>query len=210
MRALQRLPDETVIDGEIVALDESGRPSFNLLQNVGSSKTTLVYYVFDVLVLAGKDVMAERLSTRRGMLQSQVLPRLGEPVRESPQLDASLPELLRAVKAHGFEGIVAKRLDSRYEPGQRSGAWRKMRISQGREFVIGGYTPSPRNFDALIFGYYQRDKLIYAARPATGSRQPRGRNCIAGCIRWKSRNAPSQICRRLMAAGGGRASPQRR
>ncbi len=73
-----------------------------------------------------------------------------------------------AVKAHGFEGIVAKRLDSRYEPGQRSGAWRKMRINQGQDFVFGGYTPSGRNFDALIFGYYEGDKLLYAARTRNG------------------------------------------
>lgn len=137
-KALGTLPDETVIDGEVVALDESGRPSFNLLQNVGPSKATVVYYVFDVLVLAGRNVMAEPLSTRRRILQSQVLPRLREPVRESPQLEASLAELVKAVRAHGFEGIVAKRLDSLYEPGQRIGAWRKMRISRGQEFVIGG------------------------------------------------------------------------
>jgi ATP dependent DNA ligase domain len=165
-RALGTLPDETVIDGEIVALDESGRPSFNALQNVGSSKTTLVYYVFDVLVLAGKNVMTEELSTRRQILQSQVLPKLNEPVRESPQLNASLPDLVKAVRTHGFEGIVAKRLDSRYEPGQRSGAWRKMRVNQGQEFVIGGYTPGPRNFDA--FGYYESGKLLYAARTGNG------------------------------------------
>jgi len=168
VRALAALPEETVIDGEIVALDESGLPSFNLLQNVGPSNAMVVYYIFDVLVLAGRDVMAEELSTRRQILQSQVLPKLGEPVRESPQLDASLPDLMRAVKAHGFEGIVAKRLESQYEPGQRSGAWRKMRINQGQEFVIGGYTRGPRNFDALIFGYYEGGKLLYAARTRNG------------------------------------------
>jgi DNA ligase D-like protein (predicted ligase) len=168
VRALQRLPDETVIDGEMVALDETGRPSFNALQNVGSSKVTLVYYVFDVLVLAGKSVMAEGLSMRRQILQNQVLPKLNEPVRESPQLNASLPDLVKAVRAHGFEGIVAKRLDSRYEPGQRSGAWRKMRVNRGQEFVIGGYTPGPRNFDALIFGYYEGGRLLYAARTRNG------------------------------------------
>ena len=65
MRALGALPDETVIDGEIVALDETGRPSFNALQNLGSSKATLVYYVFDVPVVAGRDVMREPLSARR-------------------------------------------------------------------------------------------------------------------------------------------------
>ena len=166
--ALQRLPDETVIDGEIVALDESGRPSFNLLQNVGPSKATVVYYIFDVLVLSRQSLMAEPMSKRREILQAQVLPKLGEPVRESPQLNASLPDLVKAVRAHGFEGIVAKRLDSRYEPGQRSGAWRKMRLNQGQEFVIGGYTLGPRNFDALIFGYCEGDKLLYAARTRNG------------------------------------------
>ena len=167
-KALAALTDETVIDGEIVALDSTGRPPFNLLQNLGSAKANLVYYVFDLLVIAGKDVMHEPLSTRREVLQAQVLPMLHEPVRESAQLNASLPELIKAVKAHGFEGIVAKRLDSPYEPGQRSGAWRKMRVNQGQEFVIGGYTPSPRNFDALIVGYYQHGKLMYAARTRSG------------------------------------------
>jgi ATP-dependent DNA ligase len=110
------MPDETVIDGEIVALDESGRPSFNTLQNYGSSQTPILYYVFDVLVLAGKDVMAEPLARRRELLQSRVLSRLHEPIRESPVLEASLPDLIHSVNAQGLEGIVAKRVDSRYEP----------------------------------------------------------------------------------------------
>jgi bifunctional non-homologous end joining protein LigD len=168
VRALAALPDETVIDGEVVALDATGRPSFNALQNAGSSKLIVVYYVFDVLILAGHSVMPEPLSERRDLLRRQVLPKLGEPIRESEQLNASLPNLIRAVRSHGLEGIVAKRLDSRYEPGQRSGAWRKMRINRGQEFVIGGYTPSGRNFDALIFGYYEGDKLLYAARTRNG------------------------------------------
>jgi bifunctional non-homologous end joining protein LigD len=160
VRALAALPDETLIDGEVVALDSAGRPSFNALQNVGSSKVALVYYVFDVLILAGRDVMAEPLSKRRDLLQRRVLPKLSEPIRVSSQLTASLSELTKAVRAHGFEGIVARRQDSRYEPGQRSGAWLKMRVNQGQEFVIGGYTPGTGSFDALIFGYYQGDKLL--------------------------------------------------
>jgi bifunctional non-homologous end joining protein LigD len=167
-KALASLPDETVIDGEVVALDASGRPSFNLLQNVGSSKANLVYYVFDILVLEGKDVMQEPLSVSHDMLRERVLKGLKEPVRESPQLSASLPELVKAVRAHGFEGIVAKRLDGRYEPGQRSGAWLKMRVNQGQEFVIGGYTPGAGSFDALIFGYYEGSNLLYAARTRNG------------------------------------------
>jgi bifunctional non-homologous end joining protein LigD len=83
-------------------------------------------------------------------------------------LDASLPDLIQAVKAQGLEGLVAKRRDSRYEPGQRSGVWQKMRVNQTQEFVIGGYTIGDRTFDALIFGYYDGPRLIYAARTRNG------------------------------------------
>jgi DNA ligase D-like protein (predicted ligase) len=169
VKSLSALPDETVIDGEVVALDASGRPSFNALQNHSSSTTPIVYYVFDVLVIAGRDVMAEPLKRRRELLQTRVLSRLREPIRESPVLAASLPDLIRSVKAQGLEGLVAKLIDSWYEPGQRSGAWQKMRVNQGQEFVIGGYTPAGRNFDAIIFGYYDAEgQLIYAARTRNG------------------------------------------
>src|SRR4029077_16914069 len=77
-------------------------------------------------------------------------------------------DLIRSVKAQGLEGLVAKRRDSRYEPGQRTGAWQKMRVNLGQEFVIPGYPPSPKNFDALIFGYYDGDRLIYVARTRNG------------------------------------------
>src|ERR1700733_9636324 len=79
-----------------------------------------------------------------------------------------MKDLIAAVKAQGFEGLVAKRRNSKYEPGQRSGAWRKMRVNQGQELVIAGYTPSDRNFDALVIGYYADGKVMYAARPRNG------------------------------------------
>ena len=168
VKALAKLPDETVIDGEVVALDENGKPSFNTLQTFGSAGAPLHFYVFDVLILAGRDVMGEPFTKRRELLEKRVLSKLSEPIRYSPQLDASLRDLIQSVKAQGLEGLVAKRADSRYEPGQRSGAWLKMRVNQGQELVIGGYTPSPRNFDALIIGYYEGDRLIYAARTRNG------------------------------------------
>ena len=120
VQALAAMPDETVIDGEVVAL-ESGRPSFSALQN-GSATAPLIYYVFDVMILAGKDVMNEPLSVRRELLAERVLAKLDEPIRESPVLEASLADLISSVKAHGLEGLVAKRRDSRYEPGERSGS----------------------------------------------------------------------------------------
>jgi DNA ligase D-like protein (predicted ligase) len=168
VKALGNLPDETVIDGELVALDEDGRPSFNVLQNYGSSRAPILYYAFDLLVLAGRSVMDESLDARRELLEKHILSNLRDPIRYSPELRASIADLIRSAREQGFEGLVAKRRDSRYEPGQRSGAWLKMRINQGQEFVIGGYTPSPRNFDALIFGYFDGNRLIYVARTRNG------------------------------------------
>jgi bifunctional non-homologous end joining protein LigD len=168
VKALSSLPDETVIDGEVVALDAAGRPSFNALQNYGSSKGPIVYYVFDVLTIRGHDVTGDPLSSRRELLDREILPQLREPIRASAILNASLPDLIHAVKAQGLEGLVAKRKNSRYESGQRSGAWQKMRVNQGQEFVIAGYTRAPRAFDALVFGYYQDGQLLYVARTRNG------------------------------------------
>ena len=168
VKGLAKLPDNTVIDGEVIAFDDEGRPSFNALQNYGSAAAPVVYYVFDVMVLAGRDVMREPLEKRRELLQKKVLPRLLEPVRYASSLDAALPVLVQSVKAQGFEGLVAKRRTSVYEPGLRTGAWMKMRVNRGQEFVIGGYTRGTTTFDALIFGYYEGEKLIYVARTRNG------------------------------------------
>jgi bifunctional non-homologous end joining protein LigD len=117
VQALRALPDETVIDGEIVAPDESGRPSFNTLQNYGSAKAPVFFYVFDVLVHGGRNVMSEPLSVRRELLRQRVLPKLGEPIRHSPELKAGLLRLIDSVRAQRLEGLVAKRLDSPTNPG---------------------------------------------------------------------------------------------
>src|SRR5688572_18850890 len=83
-------------------------------------------------------------------------------------VDTKLSDLVASVKAQGLEGLVAKRRDSRYEPGMRSGAWQKMRVSRGQEFVIGGYTHGTKTFDALVFGVYEKGKLLYVARTRNG------------------------------------------
>jgi DNA ligase D-like protein (predicted ligase) len=168
VKALQPMPDETVIDGEVIALDAEGRPSFNMLQNYGSEGAPLHFFIFDVLILKGKNVMGETLVKRRELIEERVLPTLADPIRYSPSLEGSLKDLVRSVKAQGLEGLVAKRRDSKYEPGLRSGAWQKMRVNAGQELVIGGYTPSPKNFDALVIGYYDGPNLIYAARTRNG------------------------------------------
>jgi DNA ligase D-like protein (predicted ligase) len=168
VEALASMPDETVIDSEVVALDEDGRPSFNALQNHGSSGAPLHFFIFDVLILKGKDVMGEPLIKRRELIEKNVLSKLADPIRYSPILEGSLKDLIQSVKAQGLEGLVAKRRDSRYEPGERSGAWQKMRVNQAQELAIGGYTPSAKNFDALVIGFYEDGKLMYAARTRNG------------------------------------------
>jgi bifunctional non-homologous end joining protein LigD len=109
-------------------------------------------------MLAGRDLRSEPLHVRRELLRTWILSKLKDPIRYSPALNAPLGDLIQSVREQGLEGLIAKRRESRYESGQRSGAWLKMRVNQRQEFVIGGYTPSPKNFDALILGHYENGK----------------------------------------------------
>lgn len=165
---LAGLPNETIVDGEVVALDETGRPSFNLLQNYHRAENPLTYYVFDLLHLSGESLCERPLRDRRALLQTRVMPRLGEPIRLSETFEGPGTSLVAAVKAQGLEGVIAKRRDSLYEPGRRSGAWVKFRVNKGQELVIGGYVPSGRNFDSIIVGYYAGGELRYVARVRNG------------------------------------------
>ena len=166
-RACRRLPNETLVDGEIVAVDEKGRISFNLLQHHRSSAHALLFYVFDVLIYRGGNLLKTPLTSRRELL-SKVVP-TGEtsPIRVSQSLEASSVDLTKIVREFGFEGIVAKRRDSQYESGKRTGAWSKYKVNHGQEFVIGGYTAG-NPFDALIVGYYEGGKLHYVAKVRNG------------------------------------------
>jgi bifunctional non-homologous end joining protein LigD len=168
VRALAKLPDDTVVDGEILAFDENGTPSFNALQHFAGARTPIAYYVFDVMVLKGRDLRREALDARRALLEQHVVPVLEEPARYPGVLAAGLQDVVAAVKAQGLEGVVAKRRDSGYEAGRRSGAWLKMRINRGQEFVIGGYTIGTKTFDALVLGYYEGARLIYVGRTRNG------------------------------------------
>ena len=141
LEALKKLPAEHVIlDGEIAALDEKGRSSFQLLQLFKSSEgIPLVYYVFDLLFLGGKDLRKEPLSARRKLL-ARVLKNRPEKIRLSDELRGTKDELLRVAQEFGLEGLVAKKPNSVYESGRRSCAWVKFKITKAQEFVIGGYT----------------------------------------------------------------------
>jgi DNA ligase D-like protein (predicted ligase) len=163
--ALKKLPDATVLDGEVVAFDPAGRTDFNLLQNFRSAESKIHYYAFDVLVQKGKLLTQLPLEERRIIL--------GKIVPENDHIsvsavDDSAPHLLTFVKKHGLEGVVAKRSDSLYEPGKRSGSWSKYRLNAGQEFVVGGYTPGTNGFDSLIVGFYRGKELMFASRVRAG------------------------------------------
>jgi len=168
----QSLPNDTVIDGEIVALDREGSPSFNQLQNRRLHRSNIRYYAFDILVLRGKQLMSLPLSRRRELLNA-TLAGASPPVYLSAALKAAPADLLAAARQHNLEGIIAKRLNSQYEPGKRTGAWVKVKINLDQELVIGGYLPAAkRHFDALLVGYYSHSKLIFAGKIRNGFKAP--------------------------------------
>src|ERR1700694_1972435 len=167
VEALADLPAGTVVDGEVVAIDESGRPNFNLLQNFRAEASRIQYYVFDLLCWKDRDLTRVPLVERRAILKSLVvIP--DKRIRIADYFDAAPKDLLSAVREQRLEGIIGKRKDSLYQPGKRSGAWIKYRVNRGQEFVVGGYFPGPHGFDSLIVGYYDEDKLIYVARTRNG------------------------------------------
>jgi bifunctional non-homologous end joining protein LigD len=158
---------DVILDGEIVALGEDGQPSFQALQHrsVAAGHFTVAYYAFDVLEVEGRDLTAQPLSERREHLGAAVRGSgllLSEPLPGTPQ------QIEATVRQFGLEGVVAKRLDSRYEPGQRSGAWLKVKFQQRQEFVIGGFRPDGSVVDALVVGYYDKRRLLAAGKVRAG------------------------------------------
>jgi bifunctional non-homologous end joining protein LigD len=156
----------TIVDGEIVALDTHGRPSFQALQHRGvDSGHHVIFYAFDLLHENGKDLTAEPLTSRRARLL-EVVDESG--LLLSRELPGGLPEIIEAVRAFGLEGVVAKRRNSIYEPGERSGAWQKLKFELQQEFVVGGYRPGGKAIDALLVGFHQDGKLCFAGKVRAG------------------------------------------
>lgn len=171
--ALLSLPcSNATLDGEIVAVDDAGRPRFQLLQQLqrGSVRPPLLYYIFDLLHLNGKSFLSAPIETRKTAL-AKLLDRSHPPLRLSPVFDQPPAHLLEQARRDGLEGIVTKRSGSRYEPGRRSGQWLKCRIVMEQEFVIGGFTApqgSRTVFGAILVGYYEGGRLRYAGKVGTG------------------------------------------
>jgi bifunctional non-homologous end joining protein LigD len=167
VEALADLPEGTVVDGEVVAIDDRGRPNFNLLQNFRAEASRIHYYIFDLLCWKGRELTRLPLIERRALLKALVVVR-DMRIRTVEYVEAAPTDLLAAVREQGLEGIIGKQKDSHYQPGKRSGAWVKHRVNRGQEFVIGGYFPGPHGFDSLIVGYYDGDNLMYVARTRNG------------------------------------------
>jgi DNA ligase D-like protein (predicted ligase) len=166
VEGLQELPHGTVLDGEVVALDDQGRPHFHLLQQSRTGGRHICYFVFDLLICEHRDLTGLPLMERREVLESFLKP--GRRIRLLDQFEVSAADILAAVREQKLEGVVAKRKDSRYEAGKRTGSWLKYRVNRGQEFVVGGYLPGPHGFDSLIVGYYRGKDLLYVARVRNG------------------------------------------
>lgn len=173
---------DVVLDGEIVTFDEHGVPDFGLLQkrmNVGAARSAsewsarqpAVYVLFDLLWLDGHDATVLTYRQRRRLLDDLVEPGPNWQVPQYYRGDGH--DLLEAVVARGMEGLMAKRLDSRYEIGRRSTSWRKLKVRQRQELVVGGWTRGEGGrsggIGALMVGYHADDgRLVYAGRVGSG------------------------------------------
>ena len=164
--------DECVVDGEVVAMDEEGRSSFQLLQRseLDGKDAPLAFYVFDLLQLNGRSLIGLPLTLRKELL-TRLVPPSGDIVRFSGALGTEAETLLPEIKRRGLEGLIGKQRDSVYEPGRRSGVWIKLKCVNEQEFVIGGYTPpagARKHFGALLVGYYDKGRLLFAGKVGTG------------------------------------------
>lgn len=167
-RAFSFLPNDTIVDGELVVLDETGKPSFSALQHSRFTPDTLYFYVFDLLAYQGKDLRKLPLIDRRSLLEDHVLKAMRDPVRVSEVFNIPPKQLIAAAKRSGLEGVIGKRVDSRYESGERSAAWVKYKTNKGQELVIGGYKRGTNGFEYLLVGYYEGKDLIFIAKIRNG------------------------------------------
>jgi DNA ligase D-like protein (predicted ligase) len=174
--ALTSLSSDFVLDGELVAFDSQGKPSFQVLQNNQSLALPVYFYAFDILNRDGELLLSLSIERRRELLH-KLLPAPEDPLRLSLQLQAPSGHVLEAVRKLGLEGVVGKRISSIYEPGKRSGAWIKHRTNREQEFVIGGYIPGVHGFDSLLVGVYENKQLIFVAKVKNGF-MPRNREEI--------------------------------
>jgi len=157
---------DCVIDGEIVVLDEDGKPDFSALQNYHGSGD-IVYYLFDLLYFEGESYLRKTLLQRKEMLLHVITKE--HFLTYSDHFDSGT-RLLEGIQGLGLEGIVAKHKESLYQPGQRSRDWLKIKINQRKEYVIGGWSESENttSFRSILFGEFANGKLKYVHHSGGG------------------------------------------
>lgn len=169
-RALAKWKHQAIIDGEIVVLKESGVSDFGALQNWRSEADGhLIYYVFDLLWLDGRDLTRLPLTERQQALR-ELVPDNGL-VRISESFEINGLDFYNAAGEKGLEGIIAKKADSLYLPGIRTTNWLKIKVGSSQEVVIGGYTKNidtPKQFSALLAGVFRNGKFVYIGKIGTG------------------------------------------
>ena len=165
-KVLQALDFDVILDGELVALNEEGKPDFDALQK-NNGKNPLVFYTFDILWCNGYDLKSLPLEERKKILAEAI--DFNDTLKYSDDFENGI-QLFELIKKKGMEGIVAKRRDSKYEPGKRGKDWLKLPTEKRQEFVIGGWTESESAapFASLLFGYYEKGKLIYQGHAGGG------------------------------------------
>jgi bifunctional non-homologous end joining protein LigD len=208
-----------VLDGEIVALDSKGRPSFSLLQPrmhladpaavaALARRQPVVYLVFDLLYLDHQTTMGQPYERRRELLAQLDLD--DRCWRVPPHHIGAGSAMLEASRRAGLEGVIAKRLGSSYQPGERSGAWRKIRLLHRQEFVIGGWLPEQDRpaLGSLLIGYYAQPEPVGRARPE-GTRRPppRAKLQYAGAVGTGFTEQTKQQLTARLARLARRASP---
>lgn len=170
--AVQQWGLQAVVDGEIAVINEAGQSDFSQLQQWRSEADgMLIYYVFDILWLNGKDLTGLPLYERKAVLEQQMPASGGGIIRLSESFDTTGTEFFRIAQQMGLEGIIAKRSDSLYHPGERSRDWLKIKTSNRQEVVIGGYTKnegSNKPFSSLLVGVFENGKLHYTGKIGTG------------------------------------------
>lgn len=168
--SLAKLPGDVVMDGEIVVLDEKGIPQFQALQNFSKSgQGNLVYVIFDLLYLNGRDLQKQTLRERKAILE-RFLPALPF-LSYCEHIEAKGIPFFAAAKKEGLEGIIAKEAKSTYQQGVRGMSWQKIKTHLSQEAIICGYTTpqgSRTNFGALILGVYDKNKLKYVGHSGSG------------------------------------------
>ena len=156
-----------ILDGEIVALDERGRHSFELLQSIKTTKAPSLFYVFDLLHIDKDDLTKRILEKRRGRLESE-FSALPKNIQVSPILSGEASRVVSHVREFEFEGVVAKRLDSIYVPGQTSDKWQKQKTQRSGDFLVGGYIPGRYGIEQLVVGEIRNGDLCYVESVKNG------------------------------------------